>query len=156
MEKRFARTSNGFTLIELLIVIVIMGVLATIGTFAFQSSRKKGNDVRRKEDLAQIAKALEMYNNDYGVYPTANAGLINGTEWGQQFSRTVGTSTVMYMAKLPKDPKNGWEYFYTTPIAKGYVLYARLENTEDPEIITSDLDCGTLKCNYAVVSTNVP
>ncbi|MGB9706948.1 MAG: type IV pilin protein, partial [Microgenomates group bacterium] len=59
----------GFTLIELLVAVAILGILATVGLGSFQSSQMKGRDARRKSDLSQIQKALEMYYNDKGAYP---------------------------------------------------------------------------------------
>lgn len=159
---------NGFTLIELMIVIVIMGVLTAIGIFAFMSSQQKGRDSRRKSDLANVAKALEMYSNDRSSYPTASSGKIAGCgtdfatacEWGEKF----GNTSVSYMIKLPKDPTYTTQKYYYERSGSGYRLYARLENLQDADIPTTgqkrySFDCsqtGTpMYCNYAATSTNV-
>ncbi|PIP15252.1 hypothetical protein COX47_00635, partial [Candidatus Roizmanbacteria bacterium CG23_combo_of_CG06-09_8_20_14_all_35_49] len=55
---------KAFTLIELLLVIIILGVLATLIIGNFFTSLKKGRDARRKGDLEQIQRALEMYYED--------------------------------------------------------------------------------------------
>lgn len=164
---------KGFTLVELMVVIVIMGVLVSIGTFAFQSSQKKSRDSRRKSDLDQITKALEMYNTDVGNYPaggaaaTADAGKIIGCgdtvkvacNWGEGF---VNTTKATYMVKLPKDPAENRTYYYER-VGNGYRLYARLENIEDTAIPTAGskeygVHCGTLSavsyCNYMITSPN--
>ena len=173
-KSRFARRSVGFTLVELMVVIVIMGILVTIGTFAFQSSQKKSRDSRRKSDLNQVTKALEMYNTDVGTYPsggtaaTADAGKIIGCgdttkvvcNWGESF---YNTTKATYMVKLPKDPKEHRTYYYER-IGNGYRLYARLENMDDTAIpITGSLEygqnCGTtanvVYCNFVITSSNV-
>jgi general secretion pathway protein G len=156
------RTKHGFTLIELLIVIVIIGILVTMGIFAFQSSQKKSRDSKRKSDLNQISKALEMYNNDRGVYPNDSSGRIAGCEstftlpceWGNIFGNG---STVTYMVKLPKDPTSTWQYTYK-PATKGYYLYARLENAQDVSIPADgkvyNVMCGDYNCNYVLTSVN--
>lgn len=156
------RTKRGFTLIELLIVIVIIGILVTMGIFAFQSSQKKSRDARRKEDLSQISKALEMYNNDRGAYPNDSSGRIAGCEstftspceWGSIFGNG---STVTYMIKLPKDPTSTWQYMYKYA-TKGYYLYARLENAQDVSVPADgkvyDVICGAYNCNYVLTSPN--
>jgi prepilin-type N-terminal cleavage/methylation domain-containing protein len=64
---------KGFTLIELLIVIVILGILATIGLASFASSQMKSRDARRKANLNQVAGSLEIYFNDMSKYPSASA-----------------------------------------------------------------------------------
>lgn len=166
---------HGFTLVELMVVIVIMGILVTIGTFAFQSSQKKSRDVRRKSDLYELTRALEMYNSDNGVYPSggasgsSDAGKIIGCggdtkvvcDWGAEFYN-ADTNTI-YMTKLPKDPSTSSRYYYEK-IGKGYRLYARLENTEDADIPTTgsfeyNVNCGsstaTVYCNYSIASSNL-
>lgn len=160
---------QGFTLIELLIVIVIIGILVTIGIFAFQSSQKKSRDSRRKADLNQVSKALEMYNNDQNKYPGVDAsGQIAGCgaaytdtcPWGSLFGYTSGATNVIYMIKLPKDPTSTWYYTYEQ-VGKGYRLYARLENLQDSSFPASgpieyDKTCGTgVQCNYVITSPNV-
>ena len=60
---------SGFTLIELLVVISIIGLLTTVATVALISARKNSRDAKRMHDAAQIVKALEMYNDDFGQYP---------------------------------------------------------------------------------------
>ena len=52
---------KGFTLIELLLVIIILGVLSALITGNFFTSLKKGRDAKRKADLEQTQRALEMY-----------------------------------------------------------------------------------------------
>jgi len=172
--KTIQKQYQGFTLIELLVVIVIIGVLTTIGTFAFMSSSRKSRDSKRKEDISQITKALELYQNDRRAYPSqtqtgtiAGCGATYTTEcpWGTLFGYSSGTpaTSVTYMMKLPKDPTDGqFYYFETTGLYKGYRLYARLENPEDlsiPQTGSKDYNvlCGGagVFCNYVVTSQNV-
>jgi len=61
---------KGFTLIELLVVIIVLGVLAALISGNFFTSLKKGRDAKRKADLEQIQRALEMYYEDKKAYPT--------------------------------------------------------------------------------------
>jgi prepilin-type N-terminal cleavage/methylation domain-containing protein len=73
MKKR----RHGFTLIELLVVIAIIGLLATLSVVAFSSSTAKARDAKRKQNLVQIQKALELYYNDNNAYPSTG-----GNWWG--------------------------------------------------------------------------
>ncbi len=155
---------------ELLIVIVILGILITLGGASFTGSQKKGRDSKRKADLRNIAVALEQYYTDKGQYPGDNnspTGKIyacgtGGTslcDWGYPF---IDQNTVVYMLKLPDDPIGALGYYYDAIPAQGliksYQLYAHLENTEDPEIITPNntsltgTSCGSA-CNYGVASS---
>lgn len=151
----------GFTLIELLIVIVILGVLSMIGITAFTSSQVRSRDAKRKADLANFQKSLEFYYNDYQSFPLGDAeGKIQCKAtaicgWGLEFSDDKGT---MYMIRLPKEANSSRRYFYVSN-GSVYRVYARLENSEDQDIITPAVstNCAksdTLDCNYGIASVN--
>ncbi len=50
----------GFTLMEVMIAIAIIGILTSAALGSFISSQIKGRDARRKADLQQLARALEL------------------------------------------------------------------------------------------------
>jgi prepilin-type N-terminal cleavage/methylation domain-containing protein len=64
----FARTRAGFTLIELLIVVVIIGILASIAIPKFGSTKEKAYVAKMKSDLRNLATAQESYLGDNQVY----------------------------------------------------------------------------------------
>lgn len=145
---------KGFTLIELLIVIAILGILSVIGINNFLTARTKALDSQRKADLQTISKTLEAYVNDHKAYPTT-AEL---PAWGQPFTDSNGT---VYAAKLPADPTGHTYKYVPASDSKSYTLYAHLDNTQDPSIITPPLNpviaCGTAAtpCNYKITSSNI-
>jgi prepilin-type N-terminal cleavage/methylation domain-containing protein len=61
---------KGFTLIELLVVIAIIGLLSSIVMVGLNSARAKGRDSYRRSSLLQVQKALELYYNVNGSYPS--------------------------------------------------------------------------------------
>ncbi len=158
---------SGFTLLEILVVMIIIGILTTIGIRGFVQSQIKTRDAQRKHDLEQVKRALELYYNDYDQYPADSGdGLIklaDGTEldWGSEFTDSNGT---VYMIKLPRDPR-GYSYYYETlNDNKSYYLYAYLENDQDRHLTAEEghasTDCNLsgsdLDCNYAVSSVDLP
>lgn len=81
IKKSGAISREGFSFIELLIVVLILGVLATI-VLAYV---KRGNEStyvqRSKADLVSIYQSLEQYHEDNGVYPQdANRDVPPGLE----------------------------------------------------------------------------
>lgn len=60
--------SRGFTLIELLMVVVIIGLLASVLIPRFANSREKAFVATMKSDLRNLATAQESYFFDYQTY----------------------------------------------------------------------------------------
>lgn len=159
---------KGFTLIELMIVIVILGILTVTALTNFRSVQMKSRDARRKNNLRQIATALEYYYNDYGTYPPDTSNKIYGCgttgllvcDWGIPFQTVLANGTTpktIYMPILPGDPSSGCTYYYDRIGTSSYKLYAMLENSEDRDPAntpTSPPSCGAESYNYVITSSN--
>ncbi len=65
---------SGFTIVELLVVIVVIGILASITIVSYTGITGKANVAVIKSDLASNSKKLGMYYTLYGLYPTALDG----------------------------------------------------------------------------------
>ena len=63
------RAPQGFTLIEILVVIVIIGLLASIALVAFGGARGFFAGATAKARLTDLETALEIYKQKYGEYP---------------------------------------------------------------------------------------
>jgi len=122
---------RGFTLIEILVVVAIIGIITAVVMVSLSTARSKGRDARRKADLAQLQKALELYETDDHPtnYPTTGGNCQSGTNWGgiadnansnyKQLSGANGwipNLAPAYISQLPVDPKaltTGWSgYLY--------------------------------------------
>ncbi len=113
-------SKRGFTLIELLIVIVILGLLATL--VAPKLFTKVGTSKQKiaKAQIAMLEQALDAFRLDVGRYPTTEEGL-------QALRKNPGLDKWEgpYLPKeVPKDPW-GRDYVYKSPGNHGeYDLYS--------------------------------
>lgn len=70
--------SKGFTIVELLIVIVVIGILATLVIVTFTGIQQKARNSQRQTDINAIDSHVEAFNAANGYYPTL-ADLNNST-----------------------------------------------------------------------------
>ena len=98
---------RGFTLVELMVVLVILGLLATVVVFNVLPALSKGTTEKAKIDIANLDQSLEMYKLQNLTYPDPGEGL--------QALVTKGV-----IKKLPKDPW-GHPYRYVMPGQHGAV-----------------------------------
>lgn len=125
-------TNAGFTLIELIVVLAILGILVSLIYINLQSSRGRARDAKRKADLGQIKKALELYRQDNpsSGYPAGD---------GNAETILDGFLESSYMSDVPDDPlaDSGEHYNYLSPRSGidnyTFRLFACLENTGDPD-----------------------
>jgi prepilin-type N-terminal cleavage/methylation domain-containing protein len=66
---------KGFTLLELIVVIIIIGILATLGFAQYSKTLEKGRGAEAKMILGQIRLAETAYYLEYDAYATGIAVL---------------------------------------------------------------------------------
>ncbi|MBY9061536.1 type II secretion system major pseudopilin GspG [Sphingomonas yunnanensis] len=113
VQKQRRKKKNGFTLVELMVVIVIIGLLATIVALNVLPSGDTARIQKAKADIATIEQGLELYRLQIGSYPTTSQGL------QALVTAPAGADAARYQAggyvkKLPKDPW-GRDYLYASP-----------------------------------------
>jgi prepilin-type N-terminal cleavage/methylation domain-containing protein len=94
------KSARAFTLIELLVVIAIIGILSAVVLASVNSSRSKGRFATVTDQMNEIARVVEMANNDNNAYP-ADVG-----------PDTMPTELADYMSAWPTPPCDGWVYDY--------------------------------------------
>jgi general secretion pathway protein G len=95
------RDDDGFTLVELMVVIVIIGLLATIVLINVLPAQDKAMTTKAKADIATLEQAVEMYRLNNLNYPASGDGL-----------QVLATGKIV--KKLPNDPW-GRPYLYAAP-----------------------------------------
>ena len=156
---------KGFTVVELLLVIVVIGILATIAFVSYRGVQAKGRDTERKTEVQAIADGIRLYRLKKGDdVTTAGCGSNGGGQGWFAYETGAAPYTKSILTCLKEsgyldgdmiDPSNcvtssvaapgtvckptGYTYMKYSCTYKGQdisVVYARLE-TEDH---TADLD----------------
>ncbi|BBF70130.1 MAG: type II secretion system protein GspG [Sphingobium sp.] len=108
----------GFTLVELMVVIVIIGLLATIVAINVIPATDTARVEKAKADIATIEQALEQYRLDNLTYPAGSDGLQALLNPPASLAQPQRYRRGGYIKKLPDDPW-GRAYVYTVPGRKG-------------------------------------
>ncbi len=135
---------DGFTLIELMVVIVIIGLLATVVIVNVMPSRDRAMVEKARADVALIEQGLEMYRLDTFTYPSTEQGLAAlrtappGLEQPDRY-RPGG-----YLKRLPDDPW-GHPYRYSNPGSHGAIDIYSLGADGQPGGTGENADIGNWK-----------
>ncbi len=109
-ERKRSR-ERGFTLIELIVVLVILGLLATVVGPQVMKRLAQGKAEIAKIQIAQLEGAIGLFRFDVGRYPSSTEGL-------EALARDSGienwSGPYLQKTTIPKDPW-GREYEYRAP-----------------------------------------
>lgn len=114
------KAEAGFTLIEIMVVIMILGLLATLVVQNLRGATDKAKRTKAMADIAGFKTALDRYYMDNGAYPTSDQGLqalVSPPSSGRVPSNYEAGG---YISRVPTDPW-GNQYFYQSD-GNTYVL----------------------------------
>ena len=95
------RSEAGFTLIEMMVVIVIIGILATVVIMNFAGKTDQAALSATKATLEQLSSALEFFKMDNNKYPDKLEDLLDMPSYADSKKWPPGG----YLKKMPVD---GW------------------------------------------------
>lgn len=122
---KHAKQQAGFTLLEIMVVVVILGILATMIAPQILGRADDARITKAKADIVSLGAALDIYQLDNYAYPTTSQGLealvAKPTESPEPRNYKQGG----YIKSLPADPW-GRDYLYLNPGAHGstYDIYS--------------------------------
>jgi prepilin-type N-terminal cleavage/methylation domain-containing protein len=130
---------KGFTIVELLIVIVVIGILATLVIVTFTGVQQKARNTKRQTDLVALDGHIEAYNGQNGYYPTlAN---INDPAFRAANMKGLDPSAL-------KDPTGSAQQLVAVPTASAYAYVPSPANCDNAAtectgfVLTATLEGG--------------
>ncbi|NYI17720.1 general secretion pathway protein G [Xanthomonas arboricola] len=112
------KRARGFTLVELMVVIVIIGLLATVVMINVMPSQDRAMVEKARADVAVLEQALETYRLDNLSYPSTEQGLQALLNPPSGLTRPERYRQGGYIRRLPEDPW-GHAYQYRRPGRNG-------------------------------------
>ena len=104
-QKPGRKKEQGFTLVEMMVVLVIIGLLATVVIINVMPAVDQAARTRVQADLSTLEEAIDIYHLQNGMrYPTSQEGL--------------AVLAPNYIRRLPNDPW-GTPYVYVSPGPNG-------------------------------------
>tara|TARA_B100000401_G_C52759204_1_gene697269 strand:+ start:355 stop:786 length:432 start_codon:yes stop_codon:yes gene_type:complete len=133
MKNLLTKLRQGFTLIEILIVVVIIGILATVAIPTYFKYVQKGYASDAKIQIKNIYMSADMYKQENGEYPSDLSDMEDGyldlkpsvlEKWGFELdideSGETGTIVATSTDKMGGGADNVITYDIATGVFTGY------------------------------------
>ena len=146
------KNNKGFTLIELLVVVAIIGILAAVGTVAYQGYISGANKSATKSNHASAVKyiAAEVAKCSIGestVFKTADGTTMSCSD------RTTGGTVAAAAVAAMADFKNSYDSDGSGTAVSDDETLGQVSINDDGDVVTITT-CWDTGCASDVVSTN--
>ncbi|MCW8996358.1 MAG: type II secretion system major pseudopilin GspG [Psychromonas sp.] len=120
MKSYNSNKQQGFTLLEIMVVIVILGILASMIVPNLMGNKDKADRQKVVSDVVALENAMDMYKLDNGVYPSTDQGVeaLVTQPSGSPAPRNYREDG--YIKRLPQDPW-GNDYILNNPGEHGKI-----------------------------------
>ena len=95
---------RGFTLLEIMVVIVILGILASLVVPSLMGNKEQAERQKAVSDIVALENALDMNKLDNSRYPTTEQGLEALVSKPQGDPAPRNYKEDGYIKRLPQDP----------------------------------------------------
>lgn len=155
-------SSSGFTIVELLIVIVVIGILATIVLNSFSNTQERSAAVTMVDGIKKTEKAFRAFASEQGATSWWIDGTLTGVDNPTLVSLVANTSLKNYIREFPEpalagsgiswtydndgDSYNGCSVASTgVNIAISGITNARVAAEADRVMDDNNISCGRLR-----------
>jgi general secretion pathway protein G len=114
MKKSLKNQQSGFTLFEIMVVVVIIGILATLIIPKLTGRTDQARIAKAQNDIQTLETALDLYKLDSGIYPSTDQGLRALIEQPTSDPVPSNWRAGGYIKRLNNDPWNH-PYQYLNP-----------------------------------------
>ncbi|WP_299495855.1 type II secretion system major pseudopilin GspG [uncultured Shewanella sp.] len=111
---------KGFTLLEVMVVIVILGILASMVVPNLMGNKDKADQQKAVSDIVALENALDMYRLDNSIYPTTEQGLEALVQKPTISPEPRNYRPDGYLKRLPQDPWRN-DYMLLSPGEHGRI-----------------------------------
>jgi len=127
-RRRSQPDRRAFTLVEILIVVIILGIIATIIIGLVSNGTADASRNSLKDNLRSIRSALEVYIAHHGSYPAVGTFEQQMTQYTDAFGATSATRTathvygpyILMLPPLPVGSEKGKTGVTTTTYSAGF------------------------------------
>ena len=149
-----SRRTRGFTLVEILIVVIILGILATVVVAQFTNVRGGTADTALKDNLRWMRSAIQLYQVEHGRLPTLASFEAQMTSYTNILGQVNGVkdttnykfgSYMLSVPPLPVGAQEGQRGVTGTTYAAGYGWqYNEMTGDLHPNCQNTELDTNNV------------